>query len=311
VIFTGSVDNGRRIVEGTIQNLTPAVLELGGKDPFVVCDDAHLEQAVHAALAGVFIAAGQNCMAAERLLVEDGIYDAFVRRVTEEVTRLRQGPPLDSDPIDVGAIVSPHQVDLIERLVDDAVEKGAAVLAGGHRARVEEGQYFEPTILADVPRDAVILREEVFGPVMVIVRVKDDDEAVAVANETAFGLGSTVMSTDRARARRVAERLMVGSCTINDFGFTYMAQDLPFGGVRASGYGRLNGREGLRACTNQKAILEDRWPLHMPAVLYPVKVGDYAVVRGALQMIYRPGVVGRVRGALELVREVAAQRKRS
>lgn len=307
IVFTGSVENGRRILEGSVENITPVILELGGKDPFIVCDDAHLEQAVHAALAGVYIAAGQNCMAAERVLVHEGIYDDFVRRVTEEVSRMRQGPPLTDELVEVGAIVSPFQVDVIEKLVDDALASGARALVGGKRARADEGQYFEPTVLVDVTPEMAIMREELFGPVMAIVKVKNDEEAIAIANGTEFGLGSTVLTQNRRRGRRIAERLVVGSCTVNDFGLTYMAQDLPFGGVGASGFGRLNGREGLRACTNAKAILEDRVGLHVPSVIYPVKEGAYDVVRGVVRTLYRPTLAGRVRGVVELAKSVGRQ----
>ncbi len=169
VIFTGSVPNGRRVLEGTVDQITPAVLELGGKDPFIVCDDAHLEQAVHASLTGVFIAAGQNCMAAERLLVHSAVYERFVQRVTEEVRALRLGPP--TDPVDVGAIVSPHQVEVIERLVDDAVQRGARLLVGGKR-REGSGQFFEPTVVVDVTEDMAIAQEELFGPEL---PSRDDD----------------------------------------------------------------------------------------------------------------------------------------
>jgi acyl-CoA reductase-like NAD-dependent aldehyde dehydrogenase len=305
VVFTGSVENGRRILEGSVENITPVVLELGGKDPFVVCEDAHLEQAVHASLTGVFIASGQNCMAAERVLVADGIYDRFVDRVTEEVHKLRQGNSLaQGGEVDVGAIVSPLQLELIERLVKDAVGRGARVICGGKRGS-GEGQFFEPTILADVTPEMAIMREELFGPVMVLVRTKDDDDAITIANDSSFGLGSTVMTTDRKRGRRIAERLVVGSCTVNDFGLTYMAQDLPFGGIKASGFGRLNGREGLRACTNQKAILEDRFPgMNFPAAVYPVKPMTYGAVRELLRVIYAPSLRGRVRGIVDMVRHV-------
>lgn len=305
VVFTGSVENGRRILEGSVENITPVILELGGKDPFVVCEDAHLEQAVHASLTGVFIASGQNCMAAERVLVADAIYDRFVERVSEEVAKLRQGPPARGGEVDVGAIVSPLQVDLIERLVNDAIARGARVITGGKRALSDVGQYFEPTILADVTADMAIVKEELFGPVMVLMRTKDDEHAIAIANDSSFGLGSTVMTRDRKRGRRIAERLVVGSCTVNDFGLTYMAQDLPFGGIKASGFGRLNGREGLRACTNQKAILEDRFPgMNFPAAVYPVKPAMYGAVRELLRVMYRPTVRGRVRGIVDMVRHV-------
>ncbi|MDQ3035948.1 MAG: aldehyde dehydrogenase family protein [Myxococcota bacterium] len=306
IIFTGSVENGRRIVEGSAANLTPVVLELGGKDPFVVCEDAHLEQAVHAALAGVYIAAGQNCMSAERVLVHDAIYDRFLARVTEEVAAMRVGASLEGT-VDVGAIVSPQQLDLIERLVDDAVAKGARAVVGGKR-RSGRGQFFEPTILVDVTPGMAIMQEELFGPVMCVMRYRSEDEAIAIANGTHFGLGSTVMSKSRTRARRLAERLRVGSCTVNDFGFTYMAQDLPFGGVDASGFGRLNGREGLRACTNSKAILEDRLPLHMPAKLYPVQEGVYALARESIRAIYQPTMRGRARAALGLAKALLTKR---
>lgn len=300
VVFTGSVENGRRILEGSVEHLTPVVLELGGKDAFIVCEDAHLEQAVHAALAGVFISAGQSCMAAERVLVHERLYDDFVARVTDHASAMRVGAALEA-PADVGAIVSDEQLALIERLVSDAVSRGARALCGG-RADRARGRFYEPTVLVGVTPDMPIANEELFGPVMVVMRVRDDDEAIALANRTRFGLGSTVMSRSPARARKIAEALRVGSCTINDFGFTYMAQDLPFGGVDASGFGRLNGREGLRACTNVKAILEDRFPLHMPAKIYPSDPKTYPLVRGALRLLYQPSLSGKAKAALELAR---------
>lgn len=303
IVFTGSVPNGRRILDGSVENITPVILELGGKDAFIVCEDAHLEQAVHAALTGVFIAAGQSCMAAERVLVADGIYDDFVRRITEEVSSLRFGDPLSDEPVEMGAIVSPQQVDIVERLVEDALANGARAVVGGKRSTLP-GRFFEPTVLVDVTEDMAIMNEELFGPVMVIHRVRDDEHALRVANGTPFALGSTVMSKSPARARRIAERLRVGSCTINDFGLTYMAQDMPFGGVDASGFGRLNGREGLRGMTNAKSILEDRLPLHFPAKVYPVKKGAYDLYRGVIRAAYQPSLRKKARAAIELAREL-------
>lgn len=302
IIFTGSVPNGRRILEGSVENITPVILELGGKDPFIVCEDAHMEQAVHAALTGVFIAAGQNCMAAERVLVHAKVYDEFVGHIVSEVRALRMGDA-PAGGVDVGALVSQQQVEIVERLVNDALANGARALVGGKRSD-RPGQFFEPTVLVDVTPDMAIMNEEVFGPVMCIHRYESDDDAIAIANGTRFGLGSTVMSRSHTRARRLAERLRVGSCTVNDFGFTYMAQDLPFGGVDASGFGRLNGREGLRGCTNQKAILEDRLPLHMPAKLYPVKPEVYPLVRGTLRALYQPTLRGRARAVVELAKSL-------
>jgi len=308
VIFTGSMGNGKRIIRQSADTLTPVILELGGKDSFIVCDDADLEQAVHAALAGVFIAAGQNCLAAERFFVFDRIYDAFEARVVEEVGALRQGPPLTDERVDVGAMVTPAQLDIVERLVQDAVAKGARVLVGGERRLTDEGQYFAPTILADVTPDMAIMQEETFGPVMVLSRVRDEVEAIDRANETQFGLGCTILTKSRSRARRLAKAVACGNVSVNDFGFTYMAMDLPFGGTKGSGFGRLNGRDGLRACTNQKAVLVDRFPMHQPSKLYPVGPKDYDLARGVVRTLYGRGLRGKLRGLGDLAKTLVGRR---
>jgi len=300
VVFTGSVANGRRVIEQSAEHITPLILELGGKDAFIVCDDADLEQAAHAAMAGAFIAAGQNCLAAERMFVFDAVYDAFERRVVALTSQLRQGPPLGGNIVDVGAMVTPAQLDIVERLVADAVSKGARVLVGGERRHTDDGQYFAPTVLADVTADMAIMNEETFGPVMALVRVADEVDAITRANDTQFGLGCTIMTKSRARSSRMRRQMAVGGCCVNDFGLTYMAQALPFGGVGRSGFGRLNGREGLRACTNPKAVLSDRWPMHWPAKLFPVGPRDYDIARGVIRTIYNRGIGGKLRGLVEL-----------
>jgi acyl-CoA reductase-like NAD-dependent aldehyde dehydrogenase len=301
VVFTGSVGNGRKVVAGSAATLVPVIAELGGKDAMIVCDDADLDQAVHSLLAGVFINAGQNCLSSERILVHDGIYDRFEAAVVTAVSALRVGPPLGPDPVDVGAIISPIQLDLIEDLVRRSVAAGARVLVGGARALPEVGQFFAPTVLAGVEPGMPIFEEETFGPVVALCRVRDDDHAVALANGTSFGLSSTVFSRDAARARRIGARLQAGSTLINDFGLTYMVQDLPFGGVKASGFGRLNGRAGLHGMCNVKAVVEDRLPMHQPTRLFPVGRADYGTYAAAIQTLYRPGVVGKLRAAAALV----------
>jgi len=300
VVFTGSMGNGKKVLAESAKTLVPVILELGGKDALVVCDDAELEAAAHAALNGAFIAAGQNCLAAERILVMDGIYDRFVQRVTELARGLRQDVPTNRPgQVDVGALVTPQQLEIVEHLVSDAIAKGARALVGGKRAN-KPGNYFEPTVLVDVSPEMAVAQEEAFGPVLSILRVKDDADAVRVANSTAYGLGCTVFSKDAARAKRIADRIQSGSASINDFGFTYMAQDLPFGGVGGSGFGRLNGREGLRACCHAKAVLEDRVALHAPAKVYPVKPHDAELFRGVLRTLYGTGLSERVQGLKDL-----------
>jgi acyl-CoA reductase-like NAD-dependent aldehyde dehydrogenase len=270
----------------------------------IVCDDADLEEAAHWALSAVFISSGQMCLASERILVMDGIYDPFVARVVEIGTRLRQGPAAGRPgQIDVGAMTMPAQVDLVERQVKDAVSKGAKVLLGGKRGHGGRGQFFEPTILSGVTPEMSIAREETFGPVMSIFRVKDEEEAIALANSTEYGLGSTVFTTNQKRAKRIASQLVAGSTCVNAYGMNYMAQDLPFGGVRGSGYGRLNGREGLRGMCNVKSVVADRLPLHQPVKQYPVKPGDYERTRSVIQLLYGGSLATRARGLLGLVRK--------
>jgi acyl-CoA reductase-like NAD-dependent aldehyde dehydrogenase len=305
VIFIGSVPNGRRVLEAAARALVPVVLELGGKDPLIVCDDADLEQSAHAAMNGVFINCGQNCVSVERVLVHEAIADRFERRVAELTRALRQGPPLGGALVDVGSMATPLQLEIVTRLVRRAVEQGARVVAGGKPALTDQGAYFEPTILADVTPDMDIMQEETFGPVMLLCRVRDDDHAVAVANATRFGLGSSVMCRDARRARRIARRIEAGMTAINDFGgITYMAQDLPFGGMKESGFGRLNGRDGLRALTHPRALLEDRLPLHFANKLFPVGPSDYGTTRSTIDLVYGPGIARRLRGVRGLVKSI-------
>ena len=301
ILFIGSVGNGRRVVQGSAERITPVVMELGGKDAFIVCDDAELDQAAHAAMNGCFINCGQNCVASERILVHDSVYDAFADRVTALTRPLRQGSSREGI-VDVGAIATPLQLDIIEKLVASAVKQGARLLCGGKRMRAEQGNFFEPTILADVTPEMAIAHDEVFGPVMLLMRVKDDDDAVRVANGVSYGLSSSVFSKNHDRAREIASRLEAGMCAINEYGgATYMAQDLTFGGVKASGYGRMNGREGLRSMCNIKSVIDDRLPLHMPNKLFPVAEGDYGLFSGVIEVLYGKGLRKKWHGLTRLI----------
>jgi acyl-CoA reductase-like NAD-dependent aldehyde dehydrogenase len=247
------------------------------------------------------------CLAAERLYVMDGIYDRFTGTIAEAVSALRQGPPLggDGSDVDVGAMTMPHQVEIVDRLVQDALQKGARALCGGSRELgPKQGQFYPPTVLVDVTHDMAIMREETFGPVMCIMRVRDEEEALRLANDTVFGLGSTVFTKDAQRAARIARRIRAGSTCINDYGLVYMANELPFGGVGNSGFGRLQGREGLRACTNIKAVMSDRFPMHMASRIYPVRPGDYEMVKAAVNLIYRPLKLSGLRARAEAIKNL-------
>jgi acyl-CoA reductase-like NAD-dependent aldehyde dehydrogenase len=276
-------------------------MELGGKDAFIVCDDADLEQAVHAAMTGCYVNCGQNCVASERILVHERVYEEFERRVTALVSELRQGNGR-RELVDVGAIITPLQLDVIDDAVQRAVAQGARLVAGGKRSLTDQGDFFEPTILADVTPDMDIAQEEVFGPVMLLMRFGDDAQAIDLANGVSYGLSSSVFSRDRRRARKIAEALETGMTAINEFGgITYMAQDLTFGGVKASGYGRMNGREGLRSMCNIKAVIDDRIPVHRANEMYPVRPLLYPRLGGVIELIYGRGLRRRLRGLMKLL----------
>lgn len=301
ILFIGSVGNGRRIIEGSAQHLTPVIMELGGKDPMIVCEDADLQQAVHSALGGCFINLGQNCIASERIIVLDAIYDRFVAEVEKYTRNLRQGVPLAPGQMDVGAICSPLQVKVIDTLVSDALANGAKALVGG-ALPAGPGNFYPPTILTNVTPDMRIAREEVFGPVMLIMRVPNDQAAITLANNSEFGLQSSVMTKNRARGERIAAALEAGGTCINDFGMCYLNQDLPFGGVKYSGFGRMNGRDGLRSYTNAKAVLTDRFGFSVLPKLYPIGPDVYAKARSSIRMLYSRRFSERMAALWSLIR---------
>ncbi|KIG18489.1 Aldehyde dehydrogenase [Enhygromyxa salina] len=302
VFFTGSPGNGRKVMATASDDLTPVVLELGGKDPLIVCDDANLDQAADAAMLGVFTACGQMCVGAERIYVFDAVHDQFVETMRARVAALRQGPPLTNAIVDCGATTMPAQLEVISTLVDDALERGATALVGGRRNPELAGQYYEPTLLVGVDHSMRITQEEVFGPIMVVIRVRDEAEAVRLANDCPYGLGSSVFTRDRARGQRIARQLRTGMTVVNDYGVAYMMQALPFGGVGNSGFGRINGPEGLRACCYAKAIVEDRVPLGRSVAFHPVRPYSYELVQSAVRIIYSRGLQAKARAVVGAAR---------
>ena len=248
---------------------------------------------------------------AERIYVFDQVYDAFVARVTERVRSLRQGRPTPvgdaSDAsVDVGAMTMPRQLDILDELVADAREKGARVVVGGDRNREAGPQFFQPTVIVDVDHSMRIAREEQFGPVMVIMRVRDEAEAVRLANDCAYGLGSSVFTRDPVRAERISRQIRAGMTVVNDYGLAYMIQSLPFGGVGRSGFGRINGREGLRACCNVKAVVTDRLPLGGGVAVYPIVPATFPLIESTIGMLYSRGVVRKARAAASVLRHVVS-----
>lgn len=263
--FTGSTATGRRVMAGAAESLTPVTLELGGKDPAIVLEDADLERAARGIVFGAFYNAGQTCVSTERVFVVETVYEPFLRRAVELVRELRVGVAGERD---VGPMCHPGQLAIVEDHLRDALDRGARVLAGGGRDR-EGGRVVLPTILVDVERGMKILEEETFGPILPVVKVRDEREAIDRANEGSFGLFASVWTRRRARGVRVARSLRAGGVSINDTLSHYALPSLPMGGVGQSGFGRTRGEAGLLEMTRTRSIFEDRMGLRREPWWYP------------------------------------------
>jgi succinate-semialdehyde dehydrogenase/glutarate-semialdehyde dehydrogenase len=256
ICFTGSTATGRKIGEVCGRMLKPALLELGGKDPMIVFDDADPVRAARGALWGGVSNSGQTCIAVERVYVQRGIYRRFLDALQAELPKLRQGSGHDPS-VSVGSMTFPKQVELVESQFADARARGATFVAGGRRTPgMDQGLFVEPTIIADVNHDMAVMRDETFGPMIAIMAFDSEDEAIALANDNVYGLNSSVWTSDVARGRRVAQKIQAGSVCINDALANYLVGDLPFGGMKASGLGRVHGPEGLRAFAQLQSVLE-------------------------------------------------------
>jgi succinate-semialdehyde dehydrogenase / glutarate-semialdehyde dehydrogenase len=259
IAFTGSTATGRVVARRAAERLIDCTLELGGKNPLIVLDDADIDRAAAGAVRGSFASSGQLCVSAERILVVASVYDAFVERLLEHARSLRLGASFDFS-CDMGCITSSRQLERIEAHVADALGKGATVLFGGRRRPDLGPLFYEPTILTGVTPDMELWGEETFGPVISLFRVRDEEEAITRANELPYGLNASVWTRSSRRGRRVAARIHAGSVNINDvFYATWGAMDAPLGGFKESGYGRRHGDEGLLSFTLSQAVAEQRW----------------------------------------------------
>jgi acyl-CoA reductase-like NAD-dependent aldehyde dehydrogenase len=286
IAFTGSVRTGRRIAEVCGRALVPCTLELGGKDPMIVCDDADIERAARGAVWGAFTNAGQVCMSTERVYVVEPIAKAFTERVVALTRELRQGPESEGE-VDVGAITSPAQIEIIEAHVADAVAKGATVLTGGRRNPAYAGFFFEPTVLVDVNHDMAIMRDETFGPCLPIQVVKDEEEALRLANDSPYGLQASVWTRDSRKGKRLANRVAAGGVVVDDCIVTYGISESPFGGVKDSGIGRVNGELGLKSYCHVQSIVLPRLRGKSELLWYPYTAKTLRLVKRALSLLYR------------------------
>jgi len=306
MIFTGSDRVGRLVMKAASKNLTPVVLELGGKDPFVVCEDVDLKRVVPIALRGVFQNASANCIGIERIFLHEQIHDKFVEMARASVEKMVQAPPLQNHA-DIGAMTPPGAIDHIQRLVNDAVAKGAKVICGGKKnEKLQPGQFYVPTILTGVTSEMAIAKEEVFGPVMCIRSWSNKEGLLRNVNNCDYALASSVFSKDANRAAAIGSEIEAGMLNENDFGTNYLCQQLPFGGCKASGFGKFAGPEGLRALCNVKAVTSDRIPfigttLPEPFV-YPTATNAHKTAENLVQLAYGKnkvkGLVGVLKGII-------------
>jgi len=255
--FTGSDRTGKAVMARAAETLTPVSLELGGKDPLVVLRDADVDRAANAAAWGGIANAGQICISVERVYVEEPIYDEFVAKLTEEVQGLHQGQDGPGFEMEVGAMTSPTQTDIVEDHVSDALAAGARALTGGSRA-AGPGDYFEPTVLVDVDHSMKVMRDETFGPVLGVMKVRDEEEAVRLANDTRYGLSGSVFGAKR-HAEQVARRIECGLCNVNDVLVGFLASDVPFGGWKDSGIGYRHGEAGIKKFCRPESLVITRF----------------------------------------------------
>jgi acyl-CoA reductase-like NAD-dependent aldehyde dehydrogenase len=285
IMFTGSVATGRKVGTACAERLKPFSLELGGKDPMIVLRDANLERAANAAVYWAYANGGQICQAVERVYVEEPVYDEFVGKVVEKTRKLRQGAPGDWGEVDVGAVTFAPQVDIIRDHLEDAVQKGAKVLVGGH-AKEGPGRFFEPTVVTDVDHSMKLMQDETFGPVLPVMKVRDEDEAIAMANDSRYGLNSSVWTKDIEKGMRIAERVEAGNTCVNDTLANYGAHELPFGGVKESGIGVRHSARGIQKYCTTHSILVTRFAPKRELYFYPYTKRGAKLMERVLLLLY-------------------------
>lgn len=278
IVFTGSSGTGRKVMAAAAEALTPVALQLGGKDPAIVLEDADLDRAARGIVYGAFFNAGQTCLSTERVFVMKEVYDDLVERIIQRTEALRVGT---EGEYDVGPLTTPQQLDVVEEQVRDAVERGATVATGGERL-TPDSRCYRPTVLVDVDQSMRVLWEETFGPLLPVMPVESEDEAVRMVNVSPFGLFASVWTEDRDRGERVGERLRCGGVSINDTLSHYAVPGLPMGGTGESGFGRRRGVAGLEEMSRPRSVLVHRTGLNREIWWFPYTDRAYRLVRALL-----------------------------
>lgn len=283
IFMTGSTATGKKIMQTAAENLTPVALELGGKDAMIVLEDADLEAAARWGAWGAFFNTGQTCMSVERVYVVESKYDEFVRLAVQQTNQLKSGYSTElNSPYFMGPVTDPRQVKVIEDHLQDALAKGARILTG----KKEQGMFYTPIVLVDVDHSMKLMREETFGPLMPIMKVRDEEEAIRVANDNAYGLGASVWSSDIQRAKQVADRVEAASVIINDSIAQFGVPMLPFGGIKNSGFGRTHGEEGLMQFTRPYSYAVGGTPISWDIATILRVPGNYELATAIMGVVY-------------------------
>jgi acyl-CoA reductase-like NAD-dependent aldehyde dehydrogenase len=298
ISFIGSPVTGRKILEGAAKHLTPAVMELGGLDAAIVCEDADLDHTASGLVWGSFFNAGQTCCSVERVFVNEAIADDLQDRMLAKFKQLRHGPGGD-----IGPLTAERQLDVVRRHVDDAVKKGAKVLVGGPEAvRKDDGSFwYAPTILDRVTPEMAVATEETFGPVVAMVRVRDDEEALRRANEEAVNLTASVWTTDKRRGERLMTRLRAGSISTNNHGDMPGMPWAPWGGMGESGFGVLNGKLGLREFVKPTTVAHT-FPFRKKLWWYPYTEDTHALFRANSTILGAPTLSEKINATREVIK---------
>jgi acyl-CoA reductase-like NAD-dependent aldehyde dehydrogenase len=298
IFLTGSTPTGKKVLSAAAEHLIPVTCELGGKDALLVLEDADVDAAARWAVWGACFNTGQTCMAVERVYVVEAVYEAFVAAAVRYAQELKVGYSRDTDsPYYLGPMTFPRQVDIVTSHLQDALARGARILVGGGRKEM----FIEPTVLVDVNHSMLLMQEETFGPLLPIMKVKDEAEGIRLANDNRYGLSASVWSGDHERALRVARAIEAGSVLVNDTICQFAVPMLPFGGVKQSGIGRVHGREGLMQFTQSQAYLVGEPPLAWDVATILRKPGHYQDAADIMRLAFGATLRQRLEPVLERV----------
>lgn len=296
IIFTGSVATGKRVAAACAERLIPCVLELGGKDAMIVLDDADVDLASSAAIWGGLVNAGQTCISVERCYVHRSLHDEFIAACAHKIARLRVGNGSDPET-DIGPLISQRQLEIVEAQVEDARASGADIVCGGRRLPELGSQFYAPTLITSVTHSMRLMRDETFGPLLPIMAFDTDEQAIALANDSEFGLAASVWGRNRHRAESVARRIEAGAVMVNDLISQFAISEAPHGGVKSSGIGRTHGLLGMQEMVRSKYIDIDLLPRMKKLWWYGYGERFTAQMEGFTDMLFASSLHKRLSGA--------------